>query len=297
MRWTPDLVLQDQPQPFLSCCVLPEHSDDFPCVLEANQKKKTVTTSKPCLFNFPSGLFRFALLLAGSSGPSNAAGSKPILKGRNHFWYRSDTALICFDDISKPSEISSSILSDWSAVGVVSDLYGWSASKFIGQFLRVITYGLTWSLVRSGRSCNRSWSFRNHCRSCGPRPRYNPPKSWTNGTCSFLWVFFPSSLHLLFLGNGTSVSGELKVSTFGFFLFCSLGFIALASQMQWPPTWRHGFFHPSRLGVKLRPGLPFVDQRSTSLSNLAVRILAENRLPWGETCGGIDTITSPPSSP
>lgn len=100
LRWTPDLVLQDQPQPFLSCCVLPEHSDDFPCVLEANQKK-TVTTSKPCLFNFPSGLFRFALLLAGSSGPSNAAGSKPILKGRNHFWYRSDTALMTFQKLQR----------------------------------------------------------------------------------------------------------------------------------------------------------------------------------------------------
>ena len=72
----------------------------FP-VCSGSKSKKTVTTSKPCLFNFPSGLFRFALLLAGSSGPSNAAGSKPILKGRNHFWYRSDTALMTFQKLQR----------------------------------------------------------------------------------------------------------------------------------------------------------------------------------------------------
>lgn len=64
MRWTPDLVLQDQPQPFLSCCVLPEHSDDFPCVLEANQKKKQWLHLSPAFSTFPVVFsdLRFSLL-------------------------------------------------------------------------------------------------------------------------------------------------------------------------------------------------------------------------------------------
>lgn len=77
------------------------------------------------------------------------------------------------------------------------------------------------------------------------------------------------------LGNGTSVSGELKVSTFWAF-FCSLGFIALASQRQWPPTWRHGCFHRSRLGCQ-----------TTSWAFHLLINAAQASLTWRELRGGV----------